>query len=99
MVIRPDGAHLGAQSVADALVAVDDRRFAGKHGQHIAFGTHFDTRPTSDAMRRVDVRMLRARPFECSFPRSAAARAASSFRLVRRTCRTMESSRSRPKAT
>ncbi len=57
---RADGACLGAEAMADAFVAVDDRCLAGEHRQDIAFGAHLDARPTPDAVRRVDVRMLRA---------------------------------------
>ena len=58
---RTHRADFRTEAVADALVAVHDRRLAGDHGQHVALGADFDARSAPDAVRDVDMRVLSPR--------------------------------------
>src|SRR5882762_3055650 len=59
---RADGTCLGAQAVADALVTVHDRGLARDHGEHVPLRADVHARAAADALRRVDVGVLGARP-------------------------------------
>src|SRR6267142_861258 len=59
---RTHGARLGAEAVADALVTIDDRGLARDHGEHVPLRADLDARAAADALRRVDVGVLGARP-------------------------------------
>ena len=62
----------------DALVAVDDDGLTPKHGKHVAFGTNGRAGRATDAVRVIDMRMLRFRPLGEEF---AFFRRGASFRV------------------
>ena len=49
--------------MANAVVGLDERRLAGDHAQHIAFGADGSASLTADAMSDINVWMLAARTF------------------------------------
>ena len=64
---RADRARVGTQTVANALVSVDDDRLAPDHGQHVAFGADAGAGAAANAVVVVDVRMLRLGAFGKQF--------------------------------
>ena len=53
--------------MADAFVPVDDNRLPPQHGENIALGTDQGAGRTTDAIRRVNMGMLRLRAVRAQF--------------------------------
>ena len=75
---RADRACIRTKAMPDALVAVDDDGLTPKHGKHVAFGTNGRAGRATDAVRVIDMRMLRFRPLGEEF---AFFRCGASFRV------------------
>ena len=69
-----DRASFGADTMSNALMRIDDHRFAAEYSQHVAFGTHFRARAATDAVAGIDVRVLRLWPFGVCVPLRSLAR-------------------------
>ena len=93
-----DRAGIGAEAMADALVAVDQGRLAADDREHIPFRAGVDAGAAADAPGDVDVRMLGPGPVGSEAGSFGRIRAARSFCSVRRRCEAIASEQDQAEA-